>query len=257
MNIDCSAGNQSRNVVSSYVGMFLLEDTISAVKLSAQFSDFKAFRKELEKTIHFNSERVRKIRACNILKWFFPNNSLDTISSQVWSSYRDEELLQEILRYQFLISQPVAAKFITRCILPLVPGTKISNTLFKQFLAKEFEDIKPYLINNLRIDSKALGFIADNKSNLNIVAEIQTPKTAFLILTHYLFSKSSTIKIFDILQNSYWQYLGISEKKTVRNILHEADAEGLITKYIIADQLEQITTRFSFDEFIHSALRLQ
>jgi hypothetical protein len=237
--------------------MYLPEDTINAVKLSLQFSDFKAFRKELEDIIHFNSERVRKIRASNILKWFFPSHSLSSLPCLVWSAYNDEVLLREILRYQFLISQPVAAKFVTSCILPLAPGNSINNNLFKQFLAKQYNDVKPYLINNLRIDCKSLGFLTD-ESKVLCVAEIAPPKTAFLIITHFLFSlEKSTIRLSDIFQNPYWQFLGIREKKTVRSILHKADSEGQLTKYIIADQLEQITTRFSFDEFLQNSFRLQ
>jgi hypothetical protein len=238
----------------AYIGMYLPADTINAVKLSIRFSDFKAFRKELEETIHFNSRIVRKNRASNIIKWFFPSNSLNSLPHLVWTAYNDEELLRHILRYQFLISQPVVAKFISNRILPLEPGSYVNNNLFNQFLTSEYDEVKPYLINNLRTNCKSLGFLTDEIKGL-CVAEITPPKTAFLIITHFLFSKEkSTIKLSDILQNLYWQYLGIREKQTVRYILHEADAEGQITKYIIADQLEQITTRFSFDEFLQNRL---
>lgn len=237
--------------------MYLPIDTVEAVQLSIGFSDFRAFRKELEERIHFNSQIVRKIRANNILKWFFPSNSLSSLPCLIWAAYKDEELLRHILRYQFLTSQPVVAKFISNHLLPLAPGSYVSNNLFKQYLVGEYDNVKPYLINNLRIDCKALGFLTDKTKSL-YVAEIMPPKTAFLIITHFLFSKEkSTIKLSDILQNPYWQYLGIRDKKTVRCILHEADAKGQIAKYIIADQLEQITTRFSFDEFLQNRSRLK
>ncbi len=149
------------------------------------------------------------------------------------------------------------AKFIFNHLLPLAPGSYVSNNLFEQYLVGEYDNVKPYLINNLRIDCKALGFLTDDTKGL-CVAEILPSKTAFLIITHFLFSKEkSTIKLSDIFQNPYWQYLGIRDKKTVRCILHEADAEGLIAKYIIADQLEQITTKFSFGEFIQNRLCLK
>jgi hypothetical protein len=42
----------------------------------------------------------------------------------------------------------------------------------------------------------------------------------------------------------------------VRKILKEANADELIAKYVIADELEQITTRFSLEEFIQGRMKL-
>jgi hypothetical protein len=54
----------------------------------------------------------------------------------------------------------------------------------------------------------------------------------------------------EILSNPFWQYLGLRDQDVVRKIFREADANGVIAKYIVADQLEQVTTTYSFDEFI-------
>ena len=42
----------------------------------------------------------------------------------------------------------------------------------------------------------------------------------------------------------------------VRAILREADAAGFLGKYVVADQLEQVTTCMTLDEFMSKKVRL-
>jgi len=239
-----------------FIGRLMWEDTVLAVKCSAKFSDFRQFRLEMESTLHFNSNRVRKIRASIIVKWFFPSHSLDNILTKIWVSYGDEQLLKEIMRYQFLVNQPMVAKFVVDCVLPLSPGESIDINYLRQFLLSEYGVVKRDPLNNLQWACRDLGFFIDEKNKL-VLCQVPLPKTSLLILTHYLFAREvRTIAIKEIVQNHYWQFLGIREVEDVRRILHEADAEGIIAKYVKADQLEQITTRFSFEDFILNQIRL-
>jgi tryptophan synthase alpha subunit len=64
------------------------------------------------------------------------------------------------------------------------------------------------------------------------------------------------VTIKEILSNPFWRYLGIREAEEVKKVFKEADANGVIAKYIVADQLEQVTTRYSFEEFIQRRLQL-
>jgi hypothetical protein len=89
------------------------------------------------------------------------------------------------------------------------------------------------------------------------ISQIPMPKTSLLILTHYLLAPTPrTVTIKDVLSNPFWQYLGVRESEAVRKVFREADANGAITKYIMADQLEQVTTRYSFDEFVQRKVQL-
>jgi hypothetical protein len=239
----------------AYIGRLLLEDTVQAVKMSVKFSDFESFRQELEMSIHFNSSCVRKKRTSNIVKWFFPTHSLDNLLSKLWAFYKDENILHEALKYQFLVSQPLVAKFVVNYILPLTPGHKIDIDRFRQFLLDEYGALEPYLLNNLSLNCKDLGFLVGAKNRL-IVCQLPPPRTSLLILIHYLFAKDiRTIAIKDIIQNPFWQYLGIRDTENLRRIISEADAESIISKYVVADELEQITTRYSFNEFIQKKIQ--
>jgi hypothetical protein len=46
------------------------------------------------------------------------------------------------------------------------------------------------------------------------------------------------------------------EEADVRVILRDAESAGLIARYAIVDQLEQITTRYTFDDYLAGAHRL-
>ena len=50
--------------------------------------------------------------------------------------------------------------------------------------------------------------------------------------------------------------MGIRDESTVRAILRDAEVKGVIAKYTVVDQLEQITTRYSYEDYLSKALRL-
>ena len=239
-----------------FLGHLLWSDTIQAVKMAAKFSDFKTFQDALQRSLPFNSSCVRAKRAQDMIRWFFPSHSLNNLLVRVWISYNNEQILEEVMRYQFLTNQPTAAKFVLNYLLPLQPGAIVNTDSFRDFLLRENGVVKRYALNNLRRACRDIGFLIREKNKL-VISQIPFPKTSLLVLTHYFLGQGArTIAIEDVLSNPYWRYLGIRDSKVVRQIFREADAEGIIAKYVIADQLEQITTRYSFDEFIQRRLCL-
>jgi hypothetical protein len=64
------------------------------------------------------------------------------------------------------------------------------------------------------------------------------------------------VRLSDILAAAFWGLMGIRDDATVRSILRTADAKGIIAKYALVDQLEQITTRYSLGEYLEKTLRL-
>jgi len=78
-----------------------------------------------------------------------------------------------------------------------------------------------------------------------------------MILTHYVFApEPQTIAVRDLLKDPFWKYLGIKRELTVRDIFKEASSKGLISRYTVADELEQITTRYSLEELLKSEVKL-
>ncbi|MBM3302134.1 MAG: hypothetical protein FJY85_19555, partial [Deltaproteobacteria bacterium] len=65
-----------------------------------------------------------------------------------------------------------------------------------------------------------------------------------------------TIELRYLFANPFWKYLGCKSEDAVRSVLRDADAAGLVGKYVVADQLEQVTTCFTLDEFLNRRMRL-
>jgi hypothetical protein len=90
-----------------------------------------------------------------------------------------------------------------------------------------------------------------------MVQPIPLPDNAFLLALHAKLAPTPRIvRLSDILSSAFWKLIGIREDATVRSILRDANAKGFIAKYAVVDQLEQITTRYSFDEYLTKAFRL-
>ena len=238
------------------MGRLFWKESIQAVKLSVEFSDFKAFRSELERVLPWNSSYVRVRRVRSIIKWFFPAHSIDNLLTKVWTFYKDELILGEIMRYQYLTTEPVVCEFVIKHVLTRSPGSVLKIDYLKDFLLKKYGVVKNDPLRALSSAIRHIGLASRGKNGI-IITEIGLPKTSLLILVHYIFAPTPrTVTMKEILSNCFWLCLGIRDSEAVKKILHEADANSIITKYIVADQLEQITTKYSFDEFVQRKIRL-
>jgi hypothetical protein len=82
--------------------------------------------------------------------------------------------------------------------------------------------------------------------------------TATVILLHHLFAPDGprTVELRNLLAHPFWKHLAYRSADRVRAVLRAAEMAGVIGKYVVADQLEQATTRFSLDELLARKERL-
>lgn len=234
----------------------LWEESIDAVKQSLRFKDFRNFRRHLQEHLPQNSSYVRERYTRSIIRWFFPDQSLNSLSAKVWRSYNNNQILQDVMRYFYLEKEPIVAEFICEYLIPLDPGTTIRLEYLKDFLMKKYGIVKKDPLHYLNAAIRDLGFIYRDKTR-TIVQNLASPKTGFLILVHYLFASTpQTVALQEILTHNFWMYLGIKNQSEVKKILKEADTKEIIAKYVIADQLEQITTKYTLDEFLQKKITL-
>ncbi len=59
-----------------------------------------------------------------------------------------------------------------------------------------------------------------------------------------------------ILGDPFWKYLGHKSEDAVRRVLRDAVNVGLLAKYVVADQLELITTAMTFEQCLKARVRL-
>jgi hypothetical protein len=232
------------------------ETGLEAVKASVGFPDFDAFRTHLNNNLRQNSDEVRKRYSSLILNRLFPEKSLDGINPKIWFKYQDEKILEDIARLTTLEAEPVIAKFVLEQILVLPPGTIIENFVIQDYISSVFGVFKKDSYNRLRSAIIHMGFASAVSKGI-MVQPISLPDNAFLLALHARLAPSPRIvRLSDILSATFWKLMGIREEGSVRSILQDANAKGFIAKYAIVDQLEQITTRYSFEEYLSKTFRL-
>lgn len=238
------------------------ETGLQAIRDSEQFSSFDAFAAYLKQGVRLNSEITRARYANLLIKRLFAEKSLDGLNPRIWTTYHDESLLNELARFTTLEAESVIAQFVVQHLLPMSPGDLLDSATIRDYIAATFGSFKRDSFSRLQQALQHMGFVTRAKKDL-IVREIPRPTNAFLILLHARFAPTPRIvRVENILaapENAvapFWKLLGIRTEKIVREILRDAETVGLIANYVTVDQLEQITTKYSFDDYLNQKLRV-
>ncbi len=238
-----------------YPSEFIWEASIQAVKDSINFISMEDFQKHLYEVLPQNSVETRNRYAGYITKRYFPDGSLDNLITRVWRNYQDENILKDLMRYQFLERESLFGEFVSGYLSSTEAGTIISRPIVCSFLRNNFASDTEKLMGRLLQPLTKLGFIRRSKG-LIIVARLPPANTAFFILLHHLFAiQPRVVSISEILANPFWKYLGFTSESDVRRRLKEMAAVDLVSRYTIADQLEQITTRYSLAQILQQRIR--
>jgi hypothetical protein len=236
----------------------LLAEGSLAVKLSVDCQSLEQLQDVLLGKLGQNSVETRRRYVQSITRWFF-SDGFNGILRRAWLAYEDDAILSDLLRWSFLQQEPVMAASVAKALFPLENGIAIPATYFDKFLADYFGEAPPEKTRErLKTNLKKLGFLERGRGKADRLAPVVPQKTSFLILLHHLFAVKSvrTVELRHLFTNPFWKLLGYKSDDTVRSLLREADASGAIAKYIVADQLEQVTTCFAFDELLERKVRL-
>jgi hypothetical protein len=235
---------------------FPYEAGIQAIKDSLDFSDFDDFYQHVLHSLPQNSPETRRRYASLLTRWFFPERKLGGLLPRTWAAYRDDALLQELVRVTTLETEPVIASFVTDIVYATPPGQAIDPAIARDYIIATYGSYKKNSYDRLIVTVRNLGFLARHE-NQWAVPWMPTPANGLLILLHARFARTPRIvRISDLLAAPFWRYLGYRGAEDVRATLRAAETAGLIARYSIVDELEQITTRYSFDDFLSNALRL-
>ena len=232
-------------------------ETVLAIKKSLDFKSFDEFSKHLIEFLPQNSIETRKRYAQVIFQRYFTDKTLKQLCANVWKYYKDDEILQDTLRYQYLVAEPLVGEFVSRFVVNTNTEILPKETIDK-FSIDLYGTVNKKLNQRLSATLKGLGFVqSQNKKSTFSILSIKLPKTALIIIIHYLYAKTpQTVMLEDILKDRCWQYLGIKWQDDVRSILREANSKSIFSKYIVADQLEQITTKYSYQELLEQKIKL-
>lgn len=231
-------------------------DSITVIKASDQFQSFDGFYNYLVENLPQNSPETRRRYAGLIQRRFFPGQSLNDLIPTVWRKYRDEGILTDLMRVTTLEGEPVIAQFVLKHVLPQLPGNILNTEVAKAFVRETYGEFKPKSYRRLLLTCRYLKFLGKYNGDL-LIEHINPPADAFLILLHDRLAPTRRIvRLNEIVETNWWCLLGLREVEDIRHILHQAEAAGLISRYTKVDELEQVTTRFSCEEYFRQAMRL-
>ncbi len=236
----------------------LLAEGLEAVKLSVECESLEQLHEVLIKKLGQNSMETRKRYSQSILKWFFVDG-INGLLGRVWRIYSDEAILNDLLRYSYLAQEPLMGACVAEALFSVENGLVIPASYFDKFLTDFLRETPPAKTRErLKINLKKLGFLERARGRSDRLAPVVPRKTSFFILLHHLFASKSVraVELRNLFTNPFWKYLGYKSEDPVRSLLREADAVGVVGKYVVADQLEQVTTCFSLNELLERKVRL-
>jgi hypothetical protein len=236
----------------------LLAEGLLALKLAHEAKTPDEIQEILIKRLGQNSMETRRRYAQSIVRWFFPDG-LSGLLPRVWLAYQDEAIALDLLRWSYLAQEPIMGRCVAEALFPCETGLVIPATYFDKFLQDHLGEAPPKKTRErLKSNLKKIGFLERAKGRPDRLLPVVPQKTSFLILIHHLFAAKAvrTVELRNLVTNPFWKYLGYKSENTLRAVLREADAAGLVGKYVVADQLEQVTTCFTLDEFLERRERL-
>ena len=232
------------------------ETGVQAIKDSANFGSFDEFRHYLLNSTAQNSETVRDRYSNLIIKRLFPEHRIDGLNPAVWRAYQDDKILIDLARLTTLEAEPVIAKFVQEYLFMLPLGTLISSSTIRDFISAVYGSFKEDSYKRLQASLIKMGYAIRSKQGV-MVQPIPRPDDAMLIVLHARLAPTQRIiRVADILPLPFWKLLGIQNESDVRAILKQAETKRLIARYAVVDQLEQITTHYSYAEYLRGAFRL-
>ena len=254
---------QSRQPAETKNGQRTLQDLLFAegllaARLSVHLDSLEVLQSQLIHHLHQNSLETRTRYAQSILKWFFPDG-VGSLMRNAWAAYNDENVTSDILRYLYLASEPIMGACVAESLYPLEEGMLIPAHYFDRFLRDHLSgEPPPKTRQRLKTNLMKLGFLARARGKPDRLNLVIPTNTAFLILLHHLFAPNGprTVEIRHLFANPFWKYLGFKSEDVVRAVLRGADAAGVLGKYIVADQLEQVTTCLTLDDILARRVRL-
>jgi hypothetical protein len=236
----------------------LFAEGLLAARLSVRLNSLDGLQSQLVHHLHQNSLETRSRYARSVLKWFFPDG-FGSLVRNVWAAYNDESVVADILRYLYLLSEPIMGACVAEALYPLEEGMLIPADYLDRFLRNHLGEEPPQKTRQrLKTNLMKLGFLARARGRPDRLQPVIPTNPAFLILLHHLFAPNGprTVEMRYLFADPFWKYLGFKSEDAVRAVLRGADAAGLLGKYIVADQLEQVTTCLTLHDIFTRKVRL-
>ena len=236
----------------------LLEEGFWAVTRADQHSTLESLQQDILMNLKQQSKETRSRYACSITRWFFPDQDLASPAALVWNAYRDKGLTLEVLRVMYLKVEPIVAKCVEDFLYPIHENATVPASYFDTYLLGALEDIPAKTRGRLKQNLRKLGFLTRSSPGKDILRPLNPSSTGVFLLFTLYFAREAvrTVEMPTVLTDPFWKYLGLKSEDAVRRVFRDAANTGLLAKYVIADQLELLTTFLTFRQCLERKVRL-
>lgn len=248
------ARERSRKVIQDV----LVDEGLWAVMRADQHESLESLTEDVAANLKQQSKGTRIRYARSITRWFFPNRDINSPAVLVWSGYHDKSLLTELLRVLYLKAEPIVGRCVEEFLYPIQENALIPGTYFDSYLLTSLSDIPPKTQGRLKMNLRKLGFLAKSAPGKDLLRPLNPSGTALFLLFTFYFARDEvrTAEMPTVLKDPFWKYLGFKSEDSVRRVFREAANSGLLAKYVVADQLELLTTALTFQQCIERKVRL-
>lgn len=235
----------------------LWKESLFALNHISEFSDDAAFQGFLQANLPQNSEETRCRYAQNLMRWFFPDG-VRGLAATAWAAYQDLSLAEEILRYVYLREEPMMGSAVADALFPIAENAAIPQSYLTNFLLARFGETTPAKsIKRVKANLRKLGLLSKEKGNKDTLRPMTPSPTAFFLVLHHIFARHEAggVEFRTMLENPFWKYLGFKSEDQLRALLKSGMVKSIIAKYVVADRIESISFRHTFDSFVTARMR--
>jgi hypothetical protein len=120
----------------------LWKEALLAVHAAERFENDETFQEHLRQHLPQNSLETRSRYAQTLMRWFFPEG-VKGLAASVWVNYRDQELLEETLRFLYLSAEPMVAATVSEALFPIAENAQVPPSYLTNFIRQRFGQETP------------------------------------------------------------------------------------------------------------------
>ena len=214
--------------------------------------DFLTDPKGLSESLPFNSKETRERYGQAIATRFSRLNPtithglIDMVKSHV-----EINIIEQIWRVLFCMAEPLVAQVYLEMIWPREPSSSINRNEIRSYIETAFQQQSTKLNQRIISCLRHSGYLMPHGKQDLIVVSFGNPEYALILATHLVLAQNPrTITLSEVESSNYWRFLGYRKFDHVRLGFRSAEAKGLIMRYANVDHLEQITTRYTWQELL-------
>jgi hypothetical protein len=225
------------------------DEAVAAAMTSDRFGDIEPFRETIiDEAFVQPSFQTRHRYASYFIKWFMPSLSFDDPVPLCWRAFHEKPALEHVMRWQYVSSNPLIASYVDDHLSHVPPGEPVDEGV-DAFLAGALGGVNDKSRNRMKANLRKVGLlVSQSKRSFRIVPEVSNESVALLLAILFA-PEAMTLSFLDIVRDPWWKRLGVESETALRQKLQDTANAGLIARSLRMDTLDQVTTRYSIDQF--------